>query len=262
MVDDTNVDYSIDWRCTKCTNMNKGKKKRCAECGSWRFSRKKKSLLSAPSLPSNEEETTEGGHWICQGCNYDNFASEIKCLMCQKYRPNWKKYSQGFSSNADTTASAESTTQLDNITAPVSSADIASADGIQITDLEVKASDIANQKQEKTTVAAHDLATQDTVNTIESAKNEPNIDPDVCVSNNSSSTGFASNPTLNSGASYLDNSLDYGGSGYGNSYLHNDYLDASASNGKLESHTRDNTSRCETTAITNDDNENTDIVQV
>lgn len=64
MVDDTDVDYSIDWGCTKCTNMNKGEKKRCADCGSWRFSRKKKSLLSAPPLPPplppNEEETTEG----------------------------------------------------------------------------------------------------------------------------------------------------------------------------------------------------------
>lgn len=259
MVDDTDVDYSINWRCTKCTNMNKGKKKRCAECGSWRFSRKKKSLLSAPSLPPNEEETTEGGHWICRACNYDNFATEITCLMCQKYRSNWKKHSRSLSSNGTTSTgslvldSAETTKQLDNVTAPVSSADIASAEGTQIAD--VKVCSVANPKHENTTDTAHDSFMRNTANSIGSTKDE-HADPDVCASN--SNPGFESHPALNSGASYLDNSLDYGGSdynGYGNSYLQSDYLDASASTDNLESHT-------ESTAVTNNEYEKTDIVQV
>ncbi|KAL3786351.1 hypothetical protein HJC23_000593 [Cyclotella cryptica] len=93
-----NVDSSIEWECKKCNNVNQGTKKRCAKCASWRFSRKKL-RMSAPYSSSGRghrdapPSTKTSGHWICQSCSFDNFSTEIKCLMCQMLRPNWQKYS-------------------------------------------------------------------------------------------------------------------------------------------------------------------------
>lgn len=95
------IDYSVDWTCKKCSNVNKGEKKRCAQCSIWRFSRKRARLSSSiVEGKSNESATEDGGHWICKACSYDNFATEIQCLMCQKKRPNWKKYSKSVSSRS------------------------------------------------------------------------------------------------------------------------------------------------------------------
>ena len=60
-----NVDPNVDWVCKveSCKNVNKGSKKRCFKCFSWRFSRKK-ARLSADAVLQNAVATEEGtgGH--------------------------------------------------------------------------------------------------------------------------------------------------------------------------------------------------------
>lgn len=98
------VDVSVDWSCAKCEHVNKGVKKRCASCSTWRFSRKKVRLSTVTKDDEDDSGSIDGGHWICKACSYDNFATEIKCLMCQKKRPNWKKYAKDLPSNENTPA--------------------------------------------------------------------------------------------------------------------------------------------------------------
>lgn len=61
MEEPNNVDPNIDWVCKveSCKNVNKGSKKRCFKCFSWRFSRKKARMSAEAVLQS--EDANGGG---------------------------------------------------------------------------------------------------------------------------------------------------------------------------------------------------------
>ncbi len=92
------------WVCIKCHISNPGNKRRCGGCLVWKTT-VQSSKSSKPSKPRasfgdanfmGEGGSTSGGHWQCKKCNFDNFASELECFVCQSMRPNyqWHKKQQ------------------------------------------------------------------------------------------------------------------------------------------------------------------------
>ncbi|KAL3817063.1 hypothetical protein ACHAXA_000113, partial [Cyclostephanos tholiformis] len=100
------------WLCIKCHISNPGNKRRCGGCLTWKSS-VQNIKSSKPSKPKatfgsvdimGEGSSTSGGHWQCKKCNFDNFASELECFVCQTTRPNyqWHKNQQIVSSSTPT----------------------------------------------------------------------------------------------------------------------------------------------------------------
>ena len=116
------------WVCIKCHISNPGNKRRCGGCLVWKTT-VQSSKSSKPSKPRasfgdaifmGEGGSTSGGHWQCKKCNFDNFASELECFVCQSMRPNyqWHKKQQIINSStpAPTTQNGTAMTAVVTVT--------------------------------------------------------------------------------------------------------------------------------------------------
>lgn len=85
------------WECAKCHISNPGNKRRCGGCLAWKGSdagagngsRSSKGSSRASSADNGVSDGPSAG-WLCKKCNFDNFPTELLCMMCKLPRPNWQ----------------------------------------------------------------------------------------------------------------------------------------------------------------------------
>jgi hypothetical protein len=238
---EADIDRSIDWTCKKCNKVNKGEKKRCADCAGWRFSRKKARTTTGDHDDSDDDEdetTGDSGHWICKACSYDNFSTELQCLMCQKYRPNWKKYSDALPSN-DNSSNEALTDSLSAVNkATAEPRQNLSGNNIVISAGVIPGLSIADSTAEEDGVSCTPIEPSDLDNTgTEPVQNIESNNSAVDISNayvhenhvnsdNVMSSGIdigdhsLGNVLSHGGSDYFDG---HGGFDYGSSYLHHEF---------------------------------------
>ena len=163
------------WVCMKCHISNPGNKRRCGGCLTWKSSvQNSKSTKPSKSRASlggadimAQGASTSGGHWQCKKCNFDNFASELECFVCQTMRPNyqWHKNQQIISSSAPTATSQPGTvqaavTEMVTIT-PQPSQSVLSATPAVITATVGQLPITSNKNEGKNTLASTNSAASD-----------------------------------------------------------------------------------------------------